>query len=207
MLVEVLSSALISGGLNALGKSSARDDQNRKIQEAINALDEIKVSPLERTQQIDYLSDTYDTGIMNTLNKSAVGIALSGAVNPEAVKSGVAGELLGQKESAILKAVTDIEEFNRNIDFKKTELGLNKQSGNLAGDFLEGAIGGAAVGFQISNYIETAKLNDKYFSQLDKIFPNEITNSNTALDMVADKLKKIDTIFDRVKERAPKEDF
>lgn len=204
MLFEVLATALIGGAINTIGKSSARNAQNEKVERSIAMLEDAKYSNRERDEYLDKVSDVWNTNILETLNESSVGIALSGAVNPETVRTGVASKLLGQKEATLLKSFDELEQHNKQLDLRISSLEMMKETSSPVEDFVSGAIGGAALGLQINDYLETQKLNDKYFGTLDKIFPEDKNVLNGALEDTTIKLEAIDKVFQQLKKEPKK---
>ena len=204
MLFEVLATALIGGAINTIGKSSARSEQNEKVERSIAMLEDAKYTNREREEYLDKVSDVWNTNILDTLNESSVGIALSGAVNPEAVRTGVASKLLGQKEATLLKSFDELEHHNKRLDLRMSSLEMMKETGSPLEDFASGAVGGAALGLQINDYLETQKLNEKYFGSLDKIFPEDKGILSGALESTTTKLEAVDKIFKDIKKEPKK---
>jgi len=199
MPVPIAAAAVASGGaslapllglgtglFNAISDIFSSDARNQQIEELINTIREMKISPNERDIRLDAVSDVFNTDIMETLNTTSVGAALSGIVNPELLRANVMANLLGEKGKAILAEGGRLDEINRSLDLEIIKLGSQKETADPIGSFVSGGLAGAGLGLQFDSYLDTLKEKDKYANVMDLLNEDldvEIPNNLFDLDL------------------------
>ena len=182
--------ALATGIINLISDLTSSGAQNSKIAALIKALEELKITGFEAEGNIDAISDIFNTGILNTLNETSIGVALGGIVNPEFLKANITASLLGESAKAQLAETRRIEGINREIGFQQSTLGLQTQTSDPFTAFARGTIEGAGLGIQFESYLDTIKEKDKF----DQLFDDEQTDIGIPINLF--QLNLGPTLFD-----------
>lgn len=160
MLLELGIGAAVGGLGNLLSKSSAVNAQKKRLNAYRNAIQKMKLSDSSINQRVDEVGDAYNTQMMDELNKSGVGLAIQGGLNPGNVRASIGSKMLGQRATAMMEFRNKMLDYNRGLEAKLAESNLEEPDSVNFGDFAQGALGGAMIGAEISKITSPPKVDD-----------------------------------------------
>jgi len=171
-LVLMLAAAAAGGLINLLSGDKEREDALRRAEILAHQFKDSMIDTNERRELIDRVNDSYNTNTLAELNTASIPIAVTGTSNPGAVRSDIAGKLLGQRARSILEVEMEIDRVNRELQLQIAQVNANVPSvnNNPVGDFLLGAAATVPIGIGISETLEQSEQN----AMLDKILFSEI---------------------------------
>ena len=168
--------AVGTGVANFLQKDDIYQRQKKMKEDYTDSLKDLIIDNTERTRRLDSVSDAYNPAIMNDLNQTAVGNAISGVLNPT-----VYSQLIPQKANAMLAENRAIDERNSTIGEKISQIALMDIPKPGVFDFLEGGMSGYGSGVQMEGIIGENARQDKMMSLLDSLLMDDKKKKMTSI--------------------------
>ena len=128
---------------------------------AINTLEGLIINKDETTQRLHNVANEYNPAIMNDLNQTAVGNAVSGVLNPTSYS-----RLIPEKNKAIQNEQQAIDNRNIQVEEKISQLQLEDipQAGIF--DIISGGLQGYGIGAQIDSMKSESELRTERMKKL-----------------------------------------
>ena len=163
----ILGVAVAGGAINLLSGDKGREDALRRAELLTDEFKDLMIDTGERRELIDRVEDLYNTNLLAELNTASIPIAVTGTSNPGAIRSDIAGKVLGQRGRSILETEMEIDRVNRELQMQIARVNANvpSEDNNIVGDFLLGAAATVPIGIGIA---ESMDLSERE-SELDKI--------------------------------------
>ena len=118
MTPELIIGSALFTGLSSFLEGSAEANRKKKIQEDMYAsMEDLLITPDERIKRLDMVSDAFNPAILQDINNTAIGNAISGILNPTTYSS-----LIPERSKAMLSEDRAIDETNRNIEFEMAKI-------------------------------------------------------------------------------------
>lgn len=169
----------VGSGLVSFFEGQAAYDRKSAERDAyVKSLEGLLIKDPERKRRIDAVSDMFNPAIMNDLNQSAVGNAISGKLNPVSYS-----KLIPEKLQAINREANIIDSQNLSISQKISEVSLMDIPKPGFGDVIGSAISGHASGMQIDEATEEEKRRDKRMKLLESLLGENSGKTNAANTM------------------------
>lgn len=163
MTPELIIGSALFTGLSSFLEGSAEANRKKKIQEDMYAsMEDLLITPDERIKRLDMVSDAFNPAILQDINNTAIGNAISGILNPTTYSS-----LIPERSKAMLSEDRAIDETNRNIEFEMAKIMGEDIAEPNFGTFLTGALQGAGIGFQLDSTLNENERQNRMMKLLE----------------------------------------